>query len=451
VVCVGWLRSTQPGAYARARRKWLMILLGLLAMAIAASYRYLAVGLNWIPSWLVPFLIPITLATMLAMLLLGPSSALAMGMWSSLSAALIFDRSFELLLLGLGGSVLAVVLLQNVRKRSQVMRAGFAVGLLAGVMALALAARYQHLPGTFLMQVAGGVSSGVLAAILTTLLLPFVEWLFQHTTAISLLELTDMSHPLLQRLALEAPGTYHHHSLMTGAIGQAAANRIGADGLQVAVCAYFHDIGKLAKPEFFIENQRSGENPHDSLAPSMSALVIQSHVKEGLTLAKRYKLPGPVCDGIRTHHGTALTSYFYQVARRALKEAGLAEDASLEHAYRYDGPKPATREGAVLMLADTVEAASRSLEKAMPNRIAEMVDTLLRDKLLDGQLDRCPLTLEDLHEIRASFVFSLTNILHGRNPYPREDPLAQPAKSAARTSRGVPAAGPDAVGPGVPG
>lgn len=448
VVCVGWLRSTQTQTYFRSRRKWLMVLLGLLAIALAALYHYLAVGLNWIPPWLVPFAIPLTLATMLAMLLLGPSAALALGLWSGLSAALIFDRNFELLLLGLGGSVLAVVLLRNVRKRAQVMRAGLGVGLLEGVMALALAAMYQHLPGTFLMQVACGVASGILAAILATLLLPFLEWLFRQTTSISLLELTDMSHPLLQRLALEAPGTYHH-SLMTAAIGQAAANRIGADGLQVAVCAYFHDVGKLAKPEFFIENQRGGENPHDQLAPSMSALVIQSHVKEGLTLAKRYKLPRLVCDGIRTHHGTGLTSYFYQVAKRALKEAGVAEDAGLEHSYRYDGPKPATRELAVLMLADTVEAASRSLEKAMPNRIDEMVAALLRDKLLDGQLDRCPLTLVDLHDIRASFVFSLTNILHGRNPYPREDSLAQSPKIPVRAAGGVPAAGPDAGQPGV--
>jgi putative nucleotidyltransferase with HDIG domain len=450
VVCVGWLRSTRSEVTSRSRRKWMLVLLALLALAIEALYHFLAVDLNWIPPWLAPFAMPITLATLLAMLMLGPSAGLAMGLWSSLTASLIFDRSFETLLLGLGGSVVAVLLLRNVRKRSQVMRAGLAVGLVEGLMALALAAMYQHLPHTFLMQVAVGLSSGILAAILATLLLPLAEWLFQQTTAISLLELTDLSHPLLQRLALEAPGTYHH-SLMTAAIGQAAANRIGADGLQVSVCAYFHDIGKLAKPEFFTENQRSGENPHDHLAPSMSALVIQSHVKEGLTLAKRYKLPRLVCDGIRSHHGTTLTSYFYQVAKRALKDAGLAEDAGLEHSYRYDGPKPTTREMAVLMLADTVEAASRSLEKAMPNRIAEMVETLMRDKLLDGQLDHCPLTLRDLHEIQASFVFSLTNILHGRNPYPREDPLAQPAKSAGPAPRGVPEADPDAGGPGSPG
>ena len=265
-----------------------------------------------------------------------------------------------------------------------------------------------------------------------------------------MLEFTDMSHPLLQRLALEAPGTYHH-SLMVGAIGQAAADRIGANGLLVSVCAFFHDIGKLAKPEFFAENQRGGENPHDHLAPSMSALVIQSHVKEGLTLAKRYKLPRAVCEGIVAHHGTTLTSYFYQLARQALKEAGMAEDSGLESSFRYDGPKPKTREAAILMLADSAEAASRSLEQATPNRIAEMVDTLIRDKLLDGQLDHCPLTLAELNEVRTSFVFTLSNILHGRNPYPREDQAVQPPTGADRPAGAVPAAGADAGAPGVSG
>jgi len=433
IVCMGWLHSIHPKAYAKTRHKWLLILLGASAMALEGLFHYLAFSLNWIPPWLVPFAIPLTLVTMLAVLMLGPAEALVIGLWSSLSAALIFDRNFEILLLGLGGSVMAVMLLRDVRKRSQVMRAGLMVGLLNVLMALALAAMNQQVARTYLLQIAAGISSGIFAAILATLFLPFMEWVFQHTTAISLLELTDMSHPLLQRLALEAPGTYHH-SLMVAALGQAAANRIGANGLLVSVCANFHDIGKLAKPEFFAENQRGGENPHDNLAPSMSALVIQSHVKEGLTLAKRHKLPRPICVGIRTHHGTTLTSYFYQIARRTLKEAGMAEDSGLEHSYRYDGPRPKTREQAILMLADTVEAASRSLEKPTPNRISELVETLMREKLLDGQLDLCPLTLEDLTEIRASFVFSLTNILHGRNPYLREDSLTQPAAGAVSES-----------------
>ena len=449
-LCAGWLHGALPGVYVPTRRKALLALLGLLAIALASLYRYLSVGLNWIPPWLAPFAVPIALPAFLAVLLLGVPAGLAVGLWGELAAGLAFDRSFELLLLGLGGAVLAGLLLRNVRKRAQVMRAGLAAGLLASALTLVLALLARQLPATALAQMGTALAAGLFAAVVALLLLPVLEWLFGHTTGISLLELTDMSHPLLQRLALEAPGTYHH-SLMVGAIGQAAANRIGADGLLVLVGAYFHDVGKLAKPEFFVENQRGGENPHDGLAPSMSALVIQSHVKEGLTLAKRYKLPPAVCDVLRAHHGTTLTSYFYQVARRSLKDAGLAEDAGMESSYRYDGPKPWTREQAILMLADSVEAASRSLEKPTPHRIAEMVETLLRDKLLDGQLDLCPLTLAELHEIRAAFTFALANVLHGRNPYPRENPLAQPAAGAAGPAAGGPAAGPDARGPGVSG
>ncbi len=447
-ICVGWLGSTQPHVYAQIGRKLLLALLGLLAIGMVSLYHYMSAGLSWIPPWLVPFAIPIALPTMVAALMLGQAAALAVGLWSGLSAALVFGRSYELLLLGLGGSALAAWLLRNVRKRAQVMRAGLVVGLFAGMLALASAAMVRQAPATLLSQMGTGLGGGLFAAVVALLLLPLLEWLFQHATGISLLELTDMSHPLLQRLALEAPGTYHH-SLMVGAIGQAAANRIGADGLLVLVAAYFHDIGKLAKPEFFSENQRGGDNPHDSLAPSMSALVIQSHVKEGLTLAKRYKLPRPVCDAIRLHHGTSLTSYFYHMARHALQEAGQAEDAGLEHSFRYDGPKPRTREQAILMLADTVEAASRSLEKPAPNRIAEMVETLMREKLLDGQLDHCPLTLVDLHEIRNSFVFALTNILHGRNPYPRENPVVQPPTGPENQSGGVPEPGADVGESGV--
>lgn len=426
LICIGWLRTARPQVFLEPTRTWLLVALGLLALALTTLFHYFSVGSNWIPMWLVPFAIPLVLATVVTSLLVGPHAALAMGLWSSFAAALIFDHNFELLLLGMGGSVLAVILLRGTRKRAQVMRAGLVVGLLKGLVALALAGLYQHDMAIVLMQIGMGVASSLVAALVALLLLPLMEWVFQQTSNISLFELTDMSHPLLQRLALEAPGTYHH-SLMVGAIGQAAATRIGANGLLVAVAAYYHDIGKLTKPEFFTENQRSGDNPHDTLAPSMSALVIQSHVKEGLTLAKRYKLPRVVCEGIVAHHGTTLTSYFYQVARRAVEEAGGTEDAGLEHSFRYDGRKPRSREMAVLMLADSVEAASRSLEKAMPNRVDEMVARILQDKLLDGQLDHCPITMADLYAVRKSFVFSLTNILHGRNPYPRETAPHQPA------------------------
>lgn len=431
IACVGWLRSVQPGVYSKTRRKWLLVLLGVLALGLELMYHRLSTVHGTLPGWVVPYALPLTLTPMIAVLMLGPEAGLASGLWVSLSSALIFGRSFEFMFIGIAGSVTAVALLRsNVRRRSQLMRAGLVVGCVNTLVAIVMALLNGHSAATFRGDVIASFASGLVAAVVVSVLLPVLEWAFRHTTDISLLELTDMAHPLLQRLSLEAPGTYHH-SLMVAAIGQAAADRIGADGLVVSVCASFHDIGKLAKPEFFTENQRGGENPHDNLSPSMSALLIQSHVKEGVTLAKRYRLPEVVCDAIRIHHGTSRISYFYQLACNNLKASGLPEDPGLEASFRYEGPRPWTREQAILTLADTVEAASRSLEKITPSRISEMVDRLIRAKLLDGQLDESPLTLAELRTVRDSFVFTLTNILHGRSAYPNANPVGAAGEGSA--------------------
>jgi hypothetical protein len=449
VVCVGWLQSTGVGEFADWRRKGQLVLYALSAEALASLWNWLAVGLGLMPGWVAPFAVPMAFIPMLAALTLEPAAALAVGLWSGLSTAMVFDRDFEVLLMGLGGAALAVALLQGVRKRSQVMRAGFCVGVLQGLIALSLGTAAQHTGTTVASQVAAGFGGSLVASLLALLCLPWVEWAFQRTTDISLLEYADLSHPLLRRMAMEAPGTYHH-SLMVSAIGRAAAEAVGADGLLVTVCAGFHDIGKLSKPEFFTENQTGGRNPHDDLAPAMSTLVIQSHVKEGVALAKRNRLPREVVRAIASHHGTTLTSYFYQVAKKALAEEGLPEDPGLEHSFRYEGPRPSSREEAILMLADTVEAASRSLEKPTPGKIADMVDRLVREKTLDGQLDECPLTLRDMERIRASFKFSLTNILHGRSPYPRENPDQQPPAGDAAEGDGSAVARGAADGESVP-
>ena len=442
IACVGWLRSVQPGVYAKSSRKWLLVLLAVVSLGVELLYHKLSVDYGYLPTWILPFAIPVTFTPMLAVLMLGPEAGLATGLWVSLSTALIFGRSFDFLFVGLAATVTAVMLLRaNIRRRARLMHAGILVGFVKILVAVVLALLHRYHGETFRADIIASFASGIASAVLASVVLPLLEWAFGRTTDISLLELTDMTHPLLQRLALEAPGTYHH-SRMVAIIGQAAADRIGANGLLVSVCAYFHDVGKLAKPEFFTENQRGGGNPHDSLAPSMSALLIQSHVKEGLTLAKRYRLPRIVCDGIRTHHGKSRISYFYQVARNNLKSSGLPEDPSLEASFRYEGPLPWTREQAILSLADTVEAASRSLEKITPSRISEMVDRLVRDKLLDGQLDAAPLTLAELDAVRDSFVFTLTNLLHGRSAYPAAtppDPAPVPSPAPASPA---PAAGP---------
>ena len=247
--------------------------------------------------------------------------------------------------------------------------------------------------------------------------LPFVESTFGAVTDISLLELGDVSHPLLQELVHRAPGTYNH-SITVASIGETAADAIGANGLLVRVGAYFHDIGKMLKPHYFVENTTEGENKHDHLAPAMSTLIIIGHVKDGIDLAQEHGLPTPLVDFIEQHHGTTLVEYFYrEAARQAEEQPDHRTDADESH-FRYPGPKPQTRENAVLMIADAVEGASRALSEPTPSRIERLVHEIAMRRLLDGQFDECGLTITELSRIEDSLTKSLTAMYHGRIKYP---------------------------------
>ncbi|MCA9191404.1 MAG: HDIG domain-containing protein [Planctomycetales bacterium] len=258
-------------------------------------------------------------------------------------------------------------------------------------------------------------SFAFIACSLMTGLLPFVERIFGVQTDLSLLELGDASHPLLRQLAQRAPGTYNH-SINVAAIAEAAADVIGAHGLLTRVGAYFHDIGKMFKPNYFIENQEQGGNCHDTLQPAMSTLVIIAHVKDGADLGRQHHLPKPIIDFIEQHHGTTLVEYFY---REAAKRSQIDPDKGevSETSFRYPGPKPQTLEAAVLMLADSVESASRTLVEPTSSRIQNLVDQIAMKKLLDGQFDQCGLTLQQLDRLKQSLVKSLTAIYHGRVKY----------------------------------
>jgi hypothetical protein len=247
--------------------------------------------------------------------------------------------------------------------------------------------------------------------------LPFIEATFGAVTDISLLELGDVSHPLLQELVRRAPGTYNH-SITVASIGETAADAIGANGLLVRVGAYFHDIGKMLKPHYFVENATGDENRHDHLAPAMSTLIIIGHVKDGADLAHEHNLPRPVVDFIEQHHGTTLVEYFYhEAARLAEEQPDHRTDADESH-FRYPGPKPQTRETAVLMIADAVEGASRALSEPTPSRIERLVHEIAMRRLLDGQFDECGLTITELSRIEESLTKSLTAMYHGRVKYP---------------------------------
>ena len=274
--------------------------------------------------------------------------------------------------------------------------------------------------------------NGVISVIVAIGALPMLETIFGITTSIRLLELSNTNHPLLKKLMIEAPGTYNH-SVLVGNLAEAAANEINANGLLVRVASYFHDIGKIKRPYLFIENQKSGDNPHDKLRPSLSTFVITSHTKNGAELARKYKLPKEVVDIILQHHGTGLVVGFYKKAQaNAIAKGGKAEDVLAEN-FRYPGPVPQTKEAALVMLADSCQAAVLSMTSPTRGQIEGKVREVIRGKFADGQLDQCDLTFRDLHLIGTAFVNVLAGAHHKRIPYP--DQLERELRNRANENR----------------
>ncbi|MDD4894711.1 MAG: HDIG domain-containing protein [Candidatus Omnitrophica bacterium] len=357
------------------------------------------------PIYYIPFaLIPMLSALLFEEVVLSLLITFA----SSVSVAyLINDVDAGIIFLISG--ILSIILVRGARKRGTIIRAGFIVGVVQ-VIALFFIDNfrfgYPHRYVMFLL-------NGMVSSIVVLGVLPIFEYLFKTVTNISLLELADFGHPLLQRMVMEVPGTYHH-SLVVGNLSEAASQAIGANALLARIGAYYHDIGKLEKPEYFSENQDMKSSKHDHLAASMSKLVIMNHVNEGLELAKKYKLSPRLIDFIQTHHGTSLVYYFY---RRALET--LEEDHEVkEEGFRYPGPKPNTKEAAIVLLADSVEAATRALKEPTSTNIADVVHKIINNKFIDRQLDECDLTLNDLEKISAVFIRILTGIYHARITYP---------------------------------
>lgn len=313
----------------------------------------------------------------------------------------------------------AILVLDSVRTRSKLLVVGFVAAGVALLTNLGVGALEGDSFGPTLQVALWLALWAIIAGSLMTCILPLVEKLFNVQTDLSLLELGDPSKELLQELVRRAPGTYNH-SINVASLAEAAAESIGARGLLVRVGAYYHDIGKMLKPGYFIENQTKGDNRHDALVPAMSTLVIIAHVKDGADLARQNKLPEPIIDFIQQHHGTTLVEYFY---RQATKSRDQDPDASEvdESSFRYPGPKPQTKEAGVLMLSDAVESASRVLVEPTPARIESLVEDMTRKRLLDGQFDECGLTLEEVRKIGDSLVKSLTAVYHGRVKYPDQE------------------------------
>lgn len=365
------------------------------------------------------YMVPVALATMIIATLLGSHLALVTAVFLALIMGLMAgDAGFNVAAVALVTGITGVFSVSRISQRSDLTRAGLIVGGTGLITMLALGLVTSDV---FLIQYSFlGLINGILSAVGAIGLLPYLETVFGITSSIRLLELSNPNHPLLRKLLLEAPGTYHH-SMMVGNLGEAAAEAIGADPLLTRVGSQYHDIGKTKRPYFFVENQFSGVNPHDKISPTLSTLIITSHVKDGVEMAKQHKLPQVLIDFIREHHGTDLVKYFYHRAKESGREVS-------EDDFRYMGPKPQSRETAIVMLADSVEAAVRSLQKSTPGRVEGLVRKIIKERLSDGQLDESNITLRDLDQIADAFVRVLTGMFHHRVEYP-EGVLKEPTEA----------------------
>jgi hypothetical protein len=360
----------------------------------------------------IAFGVPVASGAMIICLFLGLEIAVAFSLIMAVCAAVIFGNRFELFFYFFLNSTMGVYWIQHCRERKVFVKAGLQIGLLNILLAVAINLFIGNLIDFKLVwDVMFAFLGGIGAGIITAGMAPLIETTFGYATDITLLELSNLEQPILRRLMLEAPGTYHH-SVIVGSMVEAAAADIKANPLLAKVCGYYHDIGKIKKPFYFIENQVNSKNLHDKLAPSMSRRILIAHVKEGIEIGKDHKLPQVIIDTIQQHHGTSLIKYFYD---KALKLQG-EKNVKIED-FRYPGPKPQTREAGLVMLADVVEAASRSLDNPTPARIQGLVQNLINKVFSDGQLDECELTLKDLHMIAKSFNKILNGIHHHRIEY----------------------------------
>jgi len=374
---------------------------------------------------LLPYLLPIAFAPMIVMITVGPRMATLTSIMTCVFHATMQEIGIEMLVGSLCTALVGVYFCREVRLRGSVLKAGTMAGITGGLVALGVGfasgsgwmVPLNHALASFVVSVFTGAL--VLGA------MPLIENAFKVATDATLFELTDYNHPLLRRMQVEAPGTYHH-SLMVANLAEDAALEVRANPTLCRACALFHDIGKMVQPHYFTENQGDFSNPHNRQNPAMSALIIKSHVKEGIEIAREHRLPKIIRDVIRQHHGTTLVKYFYLQAKQKSKQAKLPYgDAELnepdESTYRYDGPRPRFKESAIIFFADSVEAAARSLPKVTHHSVEELLDSIFQDRLEDGQLDECPLTLEEVATIKKSFLKTTLNMLHSRIEYPDEE------------------------------
>lgn len=356
---------------------------------------------------------PIAAGGMLIAILLDSRLGVLVVAIMSFLLGLMTGGQIQFAMVGLIGGITGVYGVSKLSQRGDMARAGVYVSV-ANIASILTMGLIMETPTGLVISSALtlGIVNGILSSILTIGVLPYLESSFGITSSVRLLELSHPSNPLLKRLLTEAPGTYHH-SIMVANLAEAAAEAVGGEALLARVGSYYHDIGKIKRPYFFIENQVAVDNPHDKIAPSLSTLILTSHTKDGVEIAREHKLPQAIIDIIEQHHGTGVCTYFYHKALENGHGEYLDEDE-----FRYEGPKPQTKEAAIVMLADSVEAAVRSLPNRAAGRVEGLIRKIIKDKLMDGQLDECDLTLKDLDTIANAFLKSMSGIFHSRIEYP---------------------------------
>lgn len=374
-----------------------------------------SLGLTRIMVLVHPYFLPVAFLSLLLTILIKSKIGQTVSIFNTIFMAIIVGLDVQVIVILSLLSILSIIFLNKVEERNDIIVTSLYVGAVGFLVTLSLgfltsSAFVENLKASIFI-----LSGTIVSGVVVIGILPVIESLFSIVTNIKLLELSNPNNELLKRLQMEAPGTYHH-SIMVGNLAESAAEIVGGNNILLRVSAYYHDIGKLSRPEFFKENQLTSKNPHDEISPNLSTLIIINHVKIGLEMADEYKLPQEIKDMIGQHHGTTLVKYFYIT----MKNDETNDKPVLEEDFRYPGPKPQTKEAGILMLADSVEAAVRSIKDPTPRKVDEMVYNIFSDKLDDGQLDECSLTFKDVVAIRESFLKTFGSIYHSRIEYPKE-------------------------------
>lgn len=390
----------------------LILILSLILLVSIFSYLSMVINLN-AP---IELLIFVPVASILLTIIFDSRLAFYTVTVICLLVASIRGGDYSICFISFCGSVLAIFSERDIKNRSQIFRSFFfiLIGYTFSILAVNLV-RIEESQKLWMNLIFGGVNA-IMSPLIAYGLLIFYEKVFKITTDLTLLELSDFNHPLLKELSSKAPGTFHH-SIIMGNLSEAAAESIGANQILARVGCYYHDIGKISKPQFFIENQLDQNNRHNELNPSMSTKIIIAHVKDGIEMAHKYKLPDKIVEFIPMHHGTTLVSYFYDKAKNASKEE------IFDYSYRYPGPKPQTKETGIVMLADAIEASTRTIEDPSPQKLENKIREVIRSRFMEGELDECDLTLKDLTKIKESFLKVLVGIHHHRIKYPDKNQL----------------------------